>query len=183
MSVEDSHGAVVVGVHPDQSVAVVQEAARLAVALGRPLVCAYVTEDSYLTEWDRADMREDASLHPADVASEDERVALELAAAIGAALTSSHADGVEPPWTLRILAGDPSKALGRVAAELGARLPVVGTRGRGVERALEEWLGGSVAAHLAHDQACPVVVVPTHDGPTRPGSAQDGRAETLARPG
>ncbi len=156
-------GAVIVGVHPDQSVTVVREAARLADAFDRPLVCAYVAEDSYLTEWDRADVREDASLHPVDVASEDENVALELAAAIGAALASPGDEGAHPPWTLRILAGDPAKALGRIAAELDARLLVVGTRGRGVERALEEWLGGSVAAHLTHDQVRPVVVVPTHD--------------------
>lgn len=183
MSAEGSDGAVVVGVHPDQSAAVVQEAGRLAVALGRPLVCAYVTEDSYLTEWDRADVREDASLHPAGVASEDERVALELAASIGAALSAAHRDGVEPPWTLRILAGDPAKALGRIAVELHARLLVVGTRGRGVERALEEWLGGSVAAHLAHDQACPGVVVPARGGSAQPGSPPDGRADILAPPG
>lgn len=154
---EPPNGAVIVGVHPDQSAAVVQEAARLADALRRTLVCAYVTEDSYLTEWDRADVREEASLHPSDVASDDERVALELAAAITTALGPGA-----PAWTLRILAGDPSKALGRLATEIDARLLVVGTRGRGVERALEEWLGGSVAAHLTHDQSRPVVVVPTH---------------------
>lgn len=163
MTDDSSRGAVIVGVHPDQSVAVVQEAARMADALDRPLVCAYVTEDSYLTEWDRAEVRDQASLHPVDVASEEENLALELAAAIGAALASLNDDGVHPPWTLRILAGDPAKALGRLAEELDARLLVVGTRGRGVERALEEWLGGSVAAHLTHDQVRPVVVVPAHD--------------------
>jgi nucleotide-binding universal stress UspA family protein len=162
VSDEATRGAVVVGVHPQQSAAVVREAARLAAALERALVCAYVTEDSYLTEWDRADLRESASLHPVDVASEDENVALELAAAIGAALESVAAPGVHPAWILRVLAGDPGKALGRLAVELDARLLVVGTRGRGVERALEEWLGGSVAAHLTHDQLLPVVVVPTH---------------------
>lgn len=161
MSAEATRGAVIVGVHPDQCVAVVLEAARLADALGRPLVCAYVTEDSYLTEWDRADVREQASLHPADVASAEEGIARELAAAIATALAS--VDGpAEPEWTLRILAGDPGKALARISEELGARLLVVGTRGRGVEPALEEWLGGSVAAHLARDQTRPVVVVPTH---------------------
>ena len=163
MSDEATRGAVIVGVHPDQSAAVVREAARMAAALERPLVCAYVTEDSYLTEWDRADVREAASLHPVDVASEEENIALELAAAIGAALGSAGVDGTPSPWILRILAGDPGKALNRLAAELDARLLVVGTRGRGVERALEEWLGGSVAAHLTHDQVRPVVVVPTHD--------------------
>lgn len=153
--------AVIVGVHPHQSVAVVVEAARLADALGRPLVCAYVTEDSYLTEWDRAEVREQASLHPPDTASAEAGVARELAAGIASALAS--VDGLaEPDWMLRVLAGDPGKALARIGEELDARLLVVGTRGRGVEPALEEWLGGSVAAHLARDQVRPVVVVPTH---------------------
>ncbi|QNE34303.1 universal stress protein [Leifsonia shinshuensis] len=158
-------GPVIVGVHPGQAAAVTREAARLAVALGRDLVCAYVTEDSYLTEWDRADVREEASLHPGDVAADDERIALDLAAAIGSALDPAPGGGqgtVAPDWSLRILAGDAAKALGRIAVELDARLIVVGTRGRGVEHALEEWLGGSVAAHLAHDQPRPVLVVPLH---------------------
>lgn len=158
-------GPVIVGVHPGQAAAVTREAARLALALGRSLVCAYVTEDSYLTEWDRADVRDAASLHPGDVDADDERVALDLAAAISSALdppAGGDRETVSPDWSLRILAGDASRALGRIALELDARLIVVGTRGRGVEHALEEWLGGSVAVHLAHDQPRPVLVVPVH---------------------
>jgi len=167
MTEQPGAGPVIVGVHPEQAAAVVREAARLASALGRDLVCAYVTEDSYLTEWDRAEVRDAASLHPGDVEADDERVALELAAAIGAALDTGGdpAAGATPSWTLRILAGDASKALGRVAVELDARLLVVGTRGKGVEHALEQWLGGAVSAHLAHDQTRPVVVVPLHGEP------------------
>lgn len=176
MSDEETSGAVIVGVHPEQSVAVLREGAQLARALARPLVCAYVTEDSYLAEWDRAEVREDASLHPG-VASEEEGVALELAGAIATALESSTTGEDPPPWTLRLLAGDPAKALGRLATEVDARLLVVGTRGRGVERALEEWLGGSIAAHLAHDQARPVVVVPLHAA-----LVHGGVGETLSAP-
>ncbi|MEY9953649.1 universal stress protein [Leifsonia sp. EB34] len=163
MTERPGSGPVIVGVHPRQAAAVTREAARLAVALGRDLVCAYVTEDSYLTEWDRAELRDAASLHPGDVAADDERVALELAAAIGAAL-DDRPGAPQPNWRLRILAGDPAKALGRLAGELDARLVVVGTRGRGVERALEEWLGGAVAAHLAHEGSRPVLVVPVRHG-------------------
>jgi nucleotide-binding universal stress UspA family protein len=168
MTEQPGAGPVIVGVHPEQAAAVVREAARLASALGRDLVCAYVTEDSYLTEWDRAEVRDAASLHPGDVEADDERVALELAAAIGAALDAGDetpGGDSAPSWTLRILAGDASKALGRVAVELDARLLVVGTRGKGVEHALEQWLGGAVSAHLAHDQTRPVVVVPLHGEP------------------
>ncbi|MGH1523148.1 universal stress protein [Leifsonia sp. L25] len=163
MTEQPGNGPVIVGVHPRQAAAVTREAARLAVALDRDLVCAYVTEDSYLTEWDRAEVRDEASLHPGDVAADDERVALELAAAIGAVLDGDERAGaVTPDWRLRILAGDAAKALGRLAGELDARLIVVGTRGRGVEHALEEWLGGSVAAHLAHEGSRAVLIVPVH---------------------
>lgn len=166
-------GPVVVGVLPGQPAAVTREAARLAVALDRALICAYVMEDSYLTEWDRSDLRGAASLHPADVAPDDERIALDLAAAIGAVLDHPGGTGSgAPEWSLRILAGDAAKALARVAAETDARLLVVGTRRTGIEHAIEEWLGGSVAAHLAHEQHRPVVVVPLRGHP----------AETLAPP-
>lgn len=153
---EPAPGPVVVGVYPRQAVAVVREAAALAAALGRPLLCAYVTADSYLVEWDRAEVRAAASLHPTDISSEDERFALDLVTAVTAALTEPPPEG----WSLRILEGDPSRALARVAEEAGARLIVVGTHSRGIGHALEDWLAGSVADHLAHDQDRTVVVVP-----------------------
>ena len=154
-------GPVVVGVHPRQSTAVVAEAARFAAALGRPLLCAYVTEDSYLTEWDRAEIRQEASLHPDTVGADEESLALDLAASIAAALAGGQGDGDGvSEWSLRLLAGDPAKALARVAEEVDARLLVVGTHGRSFGSALEEWLAGAVATRLAHDQRRPVVVVP-----------------------
>ena len=150
-------GAVVVGVHPAQSVAVVQEAARLANELGRPLLCGYVTEDSYLTEWDRDEVRDEASLHPGDLASDDDAVAFELADALTEALEDQ---AVEQGWSLRVLAGDPSRALSRLADEVQARLIVVGTHQHGISHAVEEWLAGSVATRLGHDQARTIVLVP-----------------------
>ncbi|MGN6425402.1 MAG: universal stress protein [Leifsonia sp.] len=159
-------GPVIAGVHPGQACAVVVEAARLAAAIGRPLLCAHVGEDSYLTEWDRPGAREVASLHPgaaADLAagaapgddSAEQAAQEELAASIARAL-----DGEQTGWTLRPLGGDPAKALARLADEVDARLIVVGTRQKGFAPALEEFLAGSVAAKLAHEQDRPVVVVP-----------------------
>ena len=72
MSVTSAVGPVVVGVYPGQSAAVVAEAALLAAELDRPLLCGYVTLDSYLTEWEKADKRQ-ASLHPGDLDAEDSR--------------------------------------------------------------------------------------------------------------
>lgn len=156
----EGNGPVVVGVHPDQSTTVIAEAARLAEALSRPLVCAYVTEDSYLTEWDQPEVRTDASLHPQGVGRDDERLGLDLAARLTVAL----GDDSPVDWRLRILAGDPAKALARLAEEVDARTVVVGTHGSGFSRAVEDWLAGSVAAHLTRDQRRPVVVVPVPRG-------------------
>lgn len=154
-------GPVVVGVHPQQASAVVIEAARLANAFSRPLVCAWVTDDSYLAEWDHAALRDAESLHPDDLTPDDERIGLDLAASVTAAL---GADQPEAGWSLRILGGDPAKALVRIADELDARVLVVGTHQRGIAHALDEWLAGSVATKLAHHQDRTVVVVPVTRG-------------------
>jgi nucleotide-binding universal stress UspA family protein len=149
-------GAIVVGIHRGQARMVVDEGARLARELGRPLLCGYVSEDSYLTEWDKPEGVVDESLHPTEVGAGEQVAMVALTTAVAEALTASDA----PVWSLRLLAGDPAKALARVAAEVDARLIVVGTRRRGFANALEDRLAGSVAARLAHDQLVPVVVVP-----------------------
>lgn len=149
---------VIVGVHPGQSRAVLMEAARLAEELGRPLLCAHVSEDSYLTEWDKPGEVAEESLHPTEVDAGEGEAVLELTSAIEAALAET---GIAPrAWSVRLLAGDPAKALGRLAAETDARLVVVGTHRRGFSNTLENWLAGSVGARLTHDQRTPVVVVP-----------------------
>jgi len=169
MSLSSAAGPVVVGVYPGQPVAVDQEAAALAALLDRPMVCAYVTPDSDLTEWERADLRREASLHPEAVAPEDERLAVDLAAAITAALAdaSSVSDAVaggaralRGGWVLRMLAGDPAKALARLADEQDAAIVVVGTHQAGFGHAVEEWLSGSVAVQLTRAQLRSVLVVP-----------------------
>lgn len=151
-------GPVVVGIHRDQAQAVLLEAARLAVELGRPLLCAYVSEDSYLTEWDKPETVAGESLHPTEVGSGEGDAVLALTDAVETVLAG--ADVSPESWSLRLLAGDPAKALGRLAAEADARLIVVGTHRRGFANTLENFLAGSVGARLTHDQGRPVVVVP-----------------------
>jgi len=152
-----SVGPVIVGVHRGQALAVLMEAARLAAELGRPLLCAYVAEDSYLTEWDKPDAVAGESLHPTEVGAGEGDAVIALSGAIDAALSGTDAS---PEWSLRLLAGDSAKALGRLAAETQARLIVVGTHRPGFANALENWLAGSVGARLTHDQGVPVVIVP-----------------------
>lgn len=60
----------------------------------------------------------------------------------------------------RELAGDISHALGRLAEVLNAEMIIVGSRRGGLRSTMHEVFGGSVAAHLAHRQPRPVVVIP-----------------------
>ncbi|VXA98047.1 Universal stress family protein [Arthrobacter sp. 9AX] len=149
-----------VGIAPKQHPEVLQTAAVLAARLGRPLLCAYVDEASYLVEWDPARSAHRLSLHP-DADDEDIRaVAAELRAAVEAAVAKVPAGAGQAEWTLRTLAGDPARALARLAAESDVPMIIVGTSERGFSHRLSEALNGSVGAWLSHHQSRPVLVVP-----------------------
>ncbi|HTF41222.1 MAG TPA: universal stress protein, partial [Propionibacteriaceae bacterium] len=62
--------------------------------------------------------------------------------------------------SFRELAGDVAYALTRLADILDVEMIIVGSRRGGVRAGLKQFLTGSVAAHLAHRQARPVVVIP-----------------------
>ena len=53
----------------------------------------------------------------------------------------------------RALGGDIARALGRLAETLQAELIVVGSRRGGLRSSVHEFLGGSVAVHLARSAA------------------------------
>jgi nucleotide-binding universal stress UspA family protein len=149
-----------VGIAPKQHPEVLQIAALLAARLQRPLLCAYVDEASYLVEWDPARSAHRLSLHP-DVDDEDIRaVTSDLRAAIEATIATVPAEAGRAEWTFRTLAGDPARALARLAAESDAPMIIVGTSERGFAHRLTEALNGSVGAWLAHHQSRPVLVVP-----------------------
>jgi nucleotide-binding universal stress UspA family protein len=149
-----------VGVAPKQHPEVLQTAAILAARLGRPLLCAYVDEASYLVEWDPARSAHRLSLHP-DADDEDIRaVTEELRAAIETAVAKVPEGAGRTEWTLRTLAGDPARGLARLAAESDAPMIIVGTSERGFAHRLTEALNGSVGAWLTHHQSRPVLVVP-----------------------
>jgi nucleotide-binding universal stress UspA family protein len=149
-----------VGVMPRQHPEVLLTAATLAARLGQPLVCAYVDEASYLVEWDPARSAHRLSLHP-DADDEDIRtLTAGLQEDITAAVGSVPAGTGAVEWTLRMLAGDPARALARLAAETNAPMIVVGTSERGFSHRLSEALNGSVGAWLSHHQSRPVLVVP-----------------------
>ncbi|MGR0221282.1 universal stress protein [Agromyces sp. ZXT2-6] len=164
----------VVGVMAAQPDAVATQAAALAAQLGTRLVCATVDAGRYVVE-ERPDggIRSapfDPDLADADAAFADadadagtangadaavDRVDPELEARLHALL-----DPTGVAWETRALAGDPARALARLAETLDAMMIVVGTREGGLRGTLHELFNGSVAAHLAHRQHRPVVVIP-----------------------
>lgn len=149
-----------VGIMPKQHPEVLQTAATLAARLGTPLVCAFVDEASYLVEWDPARSAHRLSLHP-DADDEDIRtLTAELKSDIQSAVDQVPPGSGTVDWTLRTLAGDPARALGRLAAEANVPMIIVGTSERGFSHRLSEALNGSVGAWLTHHQSKPVLVVP-----------------------
>jgi hypothetical protein len=157
MSAENPNGPppLVVGVLPGQRAEVLRTAAALASRLNAPLICAHVDEASYLVEWDPARSAHRLSLHPDTDNAEIRAVTRELRSYIGAAC-----DPFGVHWTLRTLAGDPARALGRLAAEVGAAMIIVGTPEPGLGHRISAALNGSVAAWLSHHQDHPILIVP-----------------------
>ncbi|WP_314192204.1 universal stress protein [uncultured Arthrobacter sp.] len=144
-----------VGMVPGQHPEVLKTAVGLAQKLSAPLLCAYVDEASYLVEWDPARSAHRLSLHPDRDDDDIRSVTTALKSVIGSAVQDGG-----PAWTLRTLAGDPARALGRLASEVNAPMIIVGTPERGFGHRVTELLNGSVAAWLTHHQSRPVLVVP-----------------------
>jgi nucleotide-binding universal stress UspA family protein len=143
---------------PDQHPEVLRTATQLAARLSAPLLCAYVDEASYLVEWDPARSAHRLSLHPEKDDDDVRAVTLEIRAVIEDAVGASGDPSIK--WTLRTLAGDPARALARLAGETNAPMIVVGTSEKGLGHRISEALNGSVAAWLSHHQSRPVLVVP-----------------------
>lgn len=153
------HGAVVVGLLPEQDPAVLQYAVALAAATGVELVGAYVDPGSYLIEWDpRGNVLGkslDRALDPEDEAAS---AVLELGPVLKAA-----AEARKVRSSVRILGGDTSLALGRLAAAVEASVIVVGARRPGLLAGVNEALTRSVVRRLLASQHIPVLAVPRVD--------------------
>ncbi|BAS11651.1 hypothetical protein AHiyo4_50730 [Arthrobacter sp. Hiyo4] len=79
---------------------------------------------------------------------------------IAEAVADAAAPATPVDWTLRTLAGDPGRALARLAAESNSPMIIVGTSERGLTHRISEMLNGSVGLWLTHHQSRPVLVVP-----------------------
>lgn len=162
--------AVVVGIAEGQADAVALVAAEFAAQFDAQLVCAVVDEAHYTTT-DRAGHTVFASIDPDavdDVAAEWSAIADHLHEVL---------DRVTPRWTVRFITGEPSAALAAIAAEVDALMIVIGTRRRTVARSVREFFSGSIAAHLAHRQPRPVLVVPLDPAPQDSGPLWRDRDE------
>ncbi|MDJ0457960.1 universal stress protein [Arthrobacter sp. NQ7] len=147
-------GPVLMGVVPGQPLAVAHRAAELAYSLNVKLICAYVDVTSYLAE--EPDGRvESLPIDPDGIDDDIEGISESIRERLQDALAGTGID-----WSFLTLAGDPARALGRLAESVEASVIVVGTRERGLGARFEELLVGSVAVHLTHRQHRPVLVVP-----------------------
>ena len=146
---------VVVGVTAGQGDAVVLNAARFAHQFTASLVCANVDTGSYVVQ-----EHPDGSVTSLPIDPD----LPELTSTIFDDQLADHIRGIVNERGVEVifreLAGDPARALARLADALRAELIVVGSRHRGMRPGIQEFFGGSVAAHLAHRQQRPVVVIP-----------------------
>lgn len=144
---------VIAGIVPGQSPRVLREAARYAHLHHAPLVAAHVDITRFVTYEDP-----DGYVHTAPINLDmvpSEAMTAQLRDEVGRTLS-----GVDVPWTLEMLVGDPALALRDYADATDARLIVVGTRKRGLGDSIREFFTGSVAARLAHRQHRSILVVP-----------------------
>jgi nucleotide-binding universal stress UspA family protein len=146
---------ILVGVTYGQSDAVLRHAARFARTFDAALVCAHVDPGRYVVEELPDGSVASLPLDPDLPELKDTDFDQGLVAQVRAAVAD---DSIE--LSFRELAGDVAYALTRLADILDVEMIIVGSRRGGVRAGLKQFLTGSVAAHLAHRQPRPVVVIP-----------------------
>lgn len=144
----------IVGIAARHSEYLIRVAAEFAGDIGASIVFAHAEINSALVEREPASRRTEQSLHP-DVDEEMSGVSAGISQMIESAI------GIDTVrWSLRMLGGDPAKALARLSTELNARMIVVGAPRQGITHRAEDILSGSVGTWLARHQPRPVLVVP-----------------------
>ena len=126
-------------------------ALRLAERLGAQLTLVHVTPTRTVVPIDSFPIGVDPSVYPRS----RELAFSEAEAAFDALSADVAAAGAEREVRL----GEPAVVLAQVAADFGAELIVVGSRGRGAWRSA---ILGSVSGDLARLAPCPVIIVPEH---------------------
>jgi len=146
---------ILVGVTYGQPDVVLRQAARFARTFQAALVCAHVDPGRYVVEELPDGSVASLPLDPDLPELKDTDFDQGLVAQVRAAVADESVE-----LSFRELAGDVAYALTRLADILDVEMIIVGSRRGGVRAGLKQFLTGSVAAHLAHRQPRPVVVVP-----------------------
>ena len=146
---------ILVGVTYGQPDVVLRQAARFARTFNAALVCAHVDPGRYVVEELPDGTVASLPLDPDLPELKDTDFDQGLVAQVRAAVADESLE-----LSFRELAGDVAYALTRLADILDVEMIIVGSRRGGVRAGLRQFLTGSVAAHLAHRQSRPVVVIP-----------------------
>ena len=146
---------ILVGVTYGQADVVLRHAARCARTFDAALVCAHVDPGRYVVEELPDGTVASLPLDPDLPELKDTDFDQGLVAQVRTAVAD---DSIE--LSFRELAGDVAYALTRLADILDVEMIIVGSRRGGVRAGLKQFLTGSVAAHLAHRQSRPVVIIP-----------------------
>ena len=146
---------ILVGVTYGQPDVVLRHAARFARTFDAALVCAHVDPGRYVVEELPDGTVASLPLDPDLPELKDTDFDQGLVAQVRAAVADESIE-----LSFRELAGDVAYALTRLADILDVEMIIVGSRRGGVRAGLKQFLTGSVAAHLAHRQPRPVVVIP-----------------------
>jgi nucleotide-binding universal stress UspA family protein len=146
---------ILVGVTYGQPDVVLRHAARFARTFQAALVCAHVDPGRYVVEELPDGSVASLPLDPDLPELKDTDFDQGLVAQVRAAVADESLE-----LSFRELAGDVAYALTRLADILDVEMIIVGSRRGGVRAGLKQFLTGSVAAHLAHRQPRPVVVIP-----------------------
>jgi nucleotide-binding universal stress UspA family protein len=146
---------ILVGVTYGQPDVVLRHAARFARTFQAALVCAHVDPGRYVVEELPDGSVASLPLDPDLPELKDTDFDQGLVAQVRAAVADESVE-----LSFRELAGDVAYALTRLADILDVEMIIVGSRRGGVRAGLKQFLTGSVAAHLAHRQPRPVVVIP-----------------------
>src|SRR5665213_1127535 len=122
---------ILVGVEGGRPDTVLISAADLARDLGCELVLAHVDLGRYIVEENADGSVHSLPIDPDLPEFDEDTFDPELAAQIERVVGPT---GV--PWSLRVLAGDPARALGHLADAVNARMIVVGTHEAGLRRGM-----------------------------------------------
>jgi len=153
-----SRGVLVAAVVADTAPLVLREATALAAALGTDVLAVHVDPSRRVVARHPDGTVDSVPIDPDADDQPDTRAADALHRIVD---TQAHSTAAV---TLVTTAGDPAEEIARLAEHVHARMIVVGTRKPGLAHQVAEFFSGSVAAHLAHQQSRPVLVVPTHPG-------------------